>query len=245
MRAVHTADGARVACDAVVLATELTTAYTLLGRTPRRPVPLRFSPSAVVLHGHTARTWPELDHHTLFFGGAWRTTFAEIAREGTLMSDPSLLLTRPTATDPTLAPPGRHVVSVLAPAPNLRTGRLDWPRLAPAYRDELLRTLTARGLDSFADDVTVDEVVTPDTWAARGLAAGTPFSLAHTVTQTGPFRPANRVRGVDNVVLAGCGTVPGVGIPPVLISGRIAAERLARTHQRVRGRVSGATGTRV
>jgi phytoene desaturase len=56
--------------------------------------------------------------------------------------------------------------------------------------------------------------------------AGTPFSLAHTFGQTGPFRPANLVRAAGNVVLAGCGTTPGVGIPPVLISGRLAAERI-------------------
>ena len=42
----------------------------------------------------------------------------------------------------------------------------------------------------------------------------------------GPFRPRNLVRGLENVVLAGCGTTPGVGIPPVLISGRLAAQRI-------------------
>ena len=62
--------------------------------------------------------------------------------------------------------------------------------------------------------------------AAGMLAAGTPFSLAHTFAQTGPFRPRNLVPGLDNAVLAGCGTTPGVGIPPVLISGRLAAQRV-------------------
>ncbi len=46
-----------------------------------------------------------------------------------------------------------------------------------------------------------------------GLAAGTPFSAAHTFAQTGPFRSGNLVRGEGNVVLAGCGTTPGVGVP--------------------------------
>ncbi|SFK35933.1 phytoene desaturase family protein [Amycolatopsis sacchari] len=225
VRAVRTRAGERIPCDAVVLATELTTAYRLLGTRPKRPLPLRYSPSAVVLHGSTRRSWPELDHHTIFFGGAWSRTFAEIIREGRLMSDPSLLVTRPTATDPTLAADGQ-VVSVLAPAPNLRTGRIDWPRVGPAYRQELLRVLTHRGLTGFEDEYRVAEVVTPQTWAERGLAAGTPFSLAHTFAQTGPFRPGNLVRGLENVVLAGCGTTPGVGIPPVLISGRLAAARI-------------------
>ncbi|HET6503323.1 MAG TPA: phytoene desaturase family protein [Amycolatopsis sp.] len=217
VRAVRTRGGERVECDAVVLATELTTAYRLLGARPVRPLPLRYSPSAVVLHGKTERDWPALDHHTIFFGHAWERTFAEIIRKGSLMSDPSLLVTRP---------PGTRAVSVLAPAPNLQRAPIDWPRVGPAYRDELLRTLAGRGLTGFDRDVEVTEVVTPHEWAARGLAAGTPFSLAHTFGQTGPFRPRNVVRGIENVALAGCGTIPGVGIPPVLVSGRLAAERI-------------------
>jgi phytoene desaturase len=56
--------------------------------------------------------------------------------------------------------------------------------------------------------------------------AGTPFALAHTFAQTGPFRPANMLRGADNVVLAGSSTVPGVGVPTALLSGRLAADRV-------------------
>ncbi|MFC4004653.1 phytoene desaturase family protein [Prauserella oleivorans] len=226
VRAVRTSQGERIECDAVVLATELTTAYQLLGIRPRRPLRLRFSPSAVVLYGDSARSWDQLDHHTIFFGERWHGTFSEIIHEGRLMSDPSLLVTRPTATDPGLAPAGRQVLSVLAPAPNLHTGPLDWARIGPAYRDELLRTLAGRGLTGFAGEFRVRRLVTPQDWAELGHAAGTPFSLAHTFAQTGPFRPANLVRGAANVVLAGCGTTPGVGIPPVLISGRLAAARI-------------------
>ena len=72
----------------------------------------------------------------------------------------------------------------------------------------------------------VSRLVTPAEWAADGLAAGTPFSAAHTLAQTGPFRPRNLVPGLDNAVLAGCGTVPGVGIPPVVLSGKLAAQRI-------------------
>jgi phytoene desaturase len=61
------------------------------------------------------------------------------------------------------------------------------------------------------------------------MAAGTPFALSHTFAQTGPFRPANTVRGIDNAVLAGSSTVPGVGVPTALISGRLAADRITGT----------------
>lgn len=224
--AVRTSSGERIPCDAVVLTPDLPVSYRLLGGAPRRPVRPRWSPSAVVLHAGLTRTWPALDHHTVFFGRAWRRTFDEILARGQLMSDPSLLVTRPTATDPSLAPAGRQLVSVLAPCPNTEVGRIDWARVGPAYRAELGRVLDERGLTGFDDAVEIQHLVTPADWEAAGLAAGTPFSLAHTFRQTGPFRPRNLVSGVDNVVLAGCGTTPGVGVPPVLVSGRLAAARV-------------------
>jgi phytoene desaturase len=223
-----------LACDAVVLTPDLPVVYRLLGRVPRRPVPLRFSPSAVVLHAGLRTPRPDTTHHTISFGRAWDATFREIITDGRLMSDPSLLVTRPTATDPALAPPGRELLFVLAPCPNTERGRVDWARVGPAYRDELLTELERRahpGLTGLATDVEISRLVTPADWAAQGLAAGTPFSVAHTLAQTGPFRPRNTVRGLDNVALAGCGTTPGVGIPPVLISGRLAAQRIIGTNR--------------
>ncbi|MGQ0574630.1 MAG: phytoene desaturase family protein [Pseudonocardia sp.] len=218
----------RLTCDAVVLTPDLPITHRLLGRAPRRLVPLRYSPSAVVLHAGVTRARPELAHHTISFGAAWRQTFREIIDQGRLMSDPSLLITRPTATDPAMAPTGSDLMFILAPCPNTVTGPVDWARVGPAYREELLRVLAARhpelaGLDA---DIEVSRLVTPADWAAQGMAAGTPFSAAHTFVQTGPFRTGNLVRGLDNAVLAGCGTTPGVGIPPVLISGRLAAQRV-------------------
>jgi phytoene desaturase len=222
-------DTERLACDAVVLTPDLPVVHALTGRTPRRAVPLRYSPSAVVLHAGLRRARPELAHHTISFGAAWDTTFTEIIDDGRLMSDPSLLVTRPTASDPGLAPDGCDLLFVLAPCPNLDAGPLDWSRIGPAYRDELLDVLATRGhpgLDDVAGDIEVSRLFTPTDWAADGMGAGTPFSLAHTVAQTGPFRPRNRVRGLENAVVAGCGTTPGVGIPPVVLSGRLAAQRV-------------------
>jgi phytoene desaturase len=225
--AVRTADGQRIRCDAVVLATELRTAYELLGRVPRRPVPLRAAPSAVVLHIGASRRWEDRAHHTISFGGAWRKTFREIINDGRVMSDPSLLITRPTATDPDLAPDGRDLLYILAPVPNLDRGAIDWESAAGAYADELVAAVADRGvLPGLAGQIQVRHVVTPADWADQGMVAGTPFSYAHTFWQSGPFRPANMPRGTDNAVLAGCGTVPGVGVPIALISGRLAADRV-------------------
>jgi phytoene desaturase len=225
---------ATVRADAVVLTADLPTAYRLLGRTPRRAVPLRWAPSAVVLHaggppralGAGSGDEDRLTHHTLSFGAAWADTFRQILHRGELMSDPSLLLTCPTATDPSLAPPGRQLYYLLAPCPNTARARVDWSRVGPAYADELADVLAARGIPELTGPLEVSHLVTPADWESAGLAAGSPFSAAHTLAQTGPFRPRNLPAGWSNVVLAGCGTTPGVGVPPVLISGRLAAARI-------------------
>ncbi|WP_030932148.1 phytoene desaturase [Streptomyces sp. NRRL B-24720] len=236
VRAVRLASGERIPCDVVVLSCELPAAHQLLGRAPRRPVRLRRSPSAVILHAGTDRTWPGLAHHTLSFGAAWERTFDELTRSGRLMSDPSLLITRPTTHDPDLAPPGRHLHYVLAPCPNTDVGpaATDWRDLGPRYRDSLVAELQRRGLDGFADSIQEELLVTPLDWAAQGHAAGSPFSVSHTFAQTGPFRPRNLVRHLENVVLAGCGTTPGVGVPTVLISGKLAAARVTGGARRTR-----------
>lgn len=224
-RAVRTAGGERIPADVVVLNPDLPVARRdLLGRPVRRP--LRYSPSCVLVHVGADAAYSKIAHHNIHFGRAWRGTFDEVIRRGRPMSDPSLLVTNPSRSDPSMAPPGRHAYYVLAPAPNLRTGRLDWPRLRDRYADELLATLERRGYHGLTGAAEVRHVVTPADWAAAGMAAGTPFAAAHTVPQTGPFRPGNLAPGLENVVFVGSGTQPGVGVPMVLVSGRLAAERV-------------------
>ncbi|MGW2964903.1 phytoene desaturase [Streptomyces sp. NPDC001220] len=230
-------DTDRIPCDAVVLTPDLPVTYRLLGRVPRRPRRIRNSPSAVVLHAGTDKTWPWLGHHTISFGAAWRSTFHQLTRTGELMRDPSLLITRPTTTDPGLAPPGHHLHYILAPCPNTDIGpnAAEWEDLSPRYRDSLLKELEQRGLDGISAAIKQECLVTPADWQAQGHAAGTPFSAAHTFAQTGPFRPRNLVRGTDNAVLAGCGTTPGVGVPTVLLSGKLAAARITGRMNRTPG----------
>ncbi|RBY88906.1 phytoene desaturase [Blastococcus sp. TBT05-19] len=227
--AVRLADGERLPADAVVVTTDAPHALVPGLRGPRRPV---YSPSCVALHVGVRTEVPGQAHHTISFGDSWRGVFAELTRDGRPMSDPSLLISMPSVTDRSLAPEGGQVLSVVAPTPNLdrRSGGnpdLDWDALAPRYRDELLETLEARGFTGLTGAIEVEHMDTPRTWADQGMAAGTPFALAHTFGQTGPFRPATLPRrGPENVVLAGSSVQPGVGVPMVLISGRLAAERI-------------------
>jgi phytoene desaturase len=225
---VVTDAGERIPADAVVLNPDLPVAYRqLLPSAPRRLRRLRHSPSAVVLHIGSRQRYGRIAHHNIHFGRSWRRTFEEVIDEGRLMSDPSLLVTNPTRTDPGLAPAGREAYYVLAPVPNLAVGDLDWRgRLEREYAGELIATLEARGYYDFGAGIEVSRVVTPADWADSGLAAGTPFSAAHTLRQTGPFRPSNLDAAVPNVVFVGSGTQPGVGVPMVLVSGKLAAQRI-------------------
>ena len=243
--AVCTDSGDRIACDAVVLTTDLPLTYQLLGRTPRRPVAMRPSPSALVMHVGVPAVGDAIEHHNIAFGEKWSQTFDEIIRDGVLMSDPSLLVTRPTAADPSLAPAGRDLLFVLAPCPNLEVGKINWAAQGDTYAKAVLATAAQRLMPGLDDDADILDVVTPADWARQGMMAGTPFALAHTFAQTGPFRPTNMVRGIDNVVLAGGSTVPGVGVPTVLLSGRLAAERITGAVGRPKTTIASAPAKRV
>ena len=106
--------------------------------------------------------------------------------------------------------------------PNL-DGRVDWARERDRVQAALVERVAALG---YPVDVELERFYDPLDWEAAGMERGTPFSLAHTFRQTGPFRPANVDRRVPGLVFTGSGTVPGVGVPMVLISGRLAADRV-------------------
>jgi phytoene desaturase len=107
------------------------------------------------------------------------------------------------------------------------TGPHDWRGgLAQRYAAELVEVLEARGYVGFGSAIDVSRVVTPADWAEASMDAGTPFAAAHTLAQTGPFRPRTIHPRLSNVVFVGSGTQPGVGVPMVVISGKLAAERI-------------------
>jgi phytoene desaturase len=225
--AVLTDTGERIPADVVVLNPDLPVAYRELLPERRRERRLRYSPSCVVLHIGSRQAYRRIGHHNIHFGAAWKGTFDEVIRRGELMSDPSLLVTNPTHTDPSAAPDGRQTYYVLAPTPNLEVAPLDWRGgLARNYADSVMSVLEERGYVGFRDGVEVERIITPADWQDQGMAAGTPFAAAHTFAQTGPFRPGNLHSSLPNVVFTGSGTQPGVGVPMVLISGKLAATRV-------------------
>ena len=97
---MHTDTDERIEADAVSSPPNYPTP-TGCSAAPRAGcVPLRPSPSAVVAHIGCRSPDTALPHHNILFGESWEQTFREIIDDGVVMSDPSLLVTRPTAGDP-------------------------------------------------------------------------------------------------------------------------------------------------
>jgi phytoene desaturase len=225
-KAVITSTGERITCDALILNPDLPVAWKeLLGTTPRKVSTLKYSPSCVTMLVGSNKSYEHIAHHNIHFGESWDGVFDELINKKTLMTDPSVLVTVPTHDDPTLAPAGKSSYYILFPTPNL-TADIDWRTEKSRYREEMIKTLESRGYSGFGESIEVEQITTPLDWKEMGLEAGAPFASAHTFFQTGPFRPSNMAAGFENVVFAGSGTQPGVGVPMVLISGRLAAERI-------------------
>ncbi|WP_021592131.1 phytoene desaturase family protein [Actinomadura welshii] len=207
--AVRLNTGERLPASHVVVACDLPRAHAgLLPETAsdwrlRSP---RYSPSCLVMHFGLDERLPDQAHHTLHFGRHWRDGFGALTA-GRPQPDPSLLITYP----------GDATLSVLEPAPNL-TGGADWDHLTQRLRNRLADL----GYDlPSAPRLIID----PPAWARLGHSAGTPFALDHRFRQTAWFRPSGRSR-VPRLHFAGMYTAPGVGVPPALISGRLAAARI-------------------
>ena len=226
VKAAVTDNGERYECDAIVMNPDLPVVWkSLLKKEPLSIKRLKYSPSCVTLLVGSSKKYDHVAHHNIHFGQSWDGVFDELIHKKTLMSDPSVLVTIPTHDDPSLAPAGKESYYVLFPTPNLDAD-IDWNIEKERYRDEMVRTLEDRGYEGFGEAIEVESMTTPLDWQAQGMERGAPFASAHTFFQTGPFRPRNIAAGFENVVFAGSGTQPGVGVPMVLISGRLAAERI-------------------
>ena len=172
---------------------------------------------------------PGTTHHNIHFGEQWSEAFQALLEDGARMPDPSILVTAPTVTDPSLAPDGRHILYVLEPVPNL-DGRVDWH----GERDRIRAELEARvGGARLPDRRGGGAPHRPAGLAPAGHGAG------HAVRAGPPLLP-DRARSVPTwrtaatpgLVFVGSGTIPGVGIPMVLVSGKLAANRIERMGRR-------------
>ena len=212
--------------DVVVCNPDLPVAYReLLGdvEAPKRARTGKYSPSCLLwIAGVKGLPPAEAAHHNIHFGQDWDGSFKALIEDGVRMPDPSILVTLHSLDDRSLAPDGCTSLYVLEPTPNL-SGVIDWNRERESITQSLRDKVASLG---YPTDVVVEEVYDPQDWERMGMEQGTPFALAHTFFQTGPFRPNNVDKRVPGLVFTGSSTLPGVGVPMVLVSGKLAAERV-------------------
>jgi phytoene desaturase len=187
----------------------------------------RYSCSTFMLYLGLEGTFPEIAHHTVVLSKAYQRNIHEI-ENGVLPAQPSFYMQNPTATDPSMAPPGHTALYLLVPVPNLRGGQ-DWPELLPRYRDIAIQRLKDAGLpEDLESRIRYEKVVTPQNWADDyAIGYGATFNLTHDLMQMLCFRPGNRFAEVPGVYLVGGGTHPGSGLPVIYEGARISTRLLA------------------
>lgn len=173
---------------------------------------------------------PQLAHHTLFFSRDWDANFAALNSRQLPPHPASVYVSRTSATDPTVAPPGHEALVMLVPYPADPAVGADG-----ASRDMVMdhaeRYLTQVGewasIPNFLPRAKILDVMMPADFESR-LAAwqGSALGLEHTLRQSAMFRPGNRAKRVSNLLYAGASTIPGVGVPICLISAELVAKRL-------------------
>ena len=180
-----------------------------------------YSMGLFVLYFGTPRTYPKVAHHTIWMGPRYRELLKDIFHRQILAEDFSLYLHRPTATDPSFAPPGCDSFYVLCPVPNLQA-RIDWKIEGPRLRDRIVAALDRTILPGLAENITADFFKTPEDFRDNYLSVhGAGFSVAPLFRQSAWFRFHNRAEGIKNLYLTGAGTHPGAGLPGVLCSAKV------------------------
>jgi phytoene desaturase len=225
---VALANGEKIPADIVVSNADSAWTYRYLlppgsrrRWTDRRIERARYSMSLFVWYFGTRRQYPDVAHHTILLGPRYRELLRDIFGRKILADDFSLYLHRPSATDPTLAPPGCDAFYVLSPVPHLGSGT-DWTRAAETYRRSLSRALSETLLPDLEENLVTSRVTTPQDFQDRlSSFRGAAFGLEPVLSQSAWFRPHNRSEDIDRLYLVGAGTHPGAGLPGVLSSARI------------------------
>jgi phytoene desaturase len=228
---VRLENGERVAADAVVCNGDLVQAYRTLVAPDKRPKvsnrrveKLKHSMSLFVIYFGTNRKYENIAHHEILMGPRYRELLEDIFERKIVADDFSLYLHRPTATDPTLAPPGHDCWYVLSPVPHLGSGT-DWEAMAPRYRDRIMAYLEERYLPDLSRHIVTERRVDPRYFEhTLNSYMGSAFGPEPVLTQSAWFRPHNRSPDIPNLYFCGAGTHPGAGLPGVIASGKIVAD---------------------
>jgi len=227
---VTLANGEQLSADIVVCNGDAAWTYkNLIGQehrthwTDRRIETRRYSMSLFVWYFGTNRRWEDVPHHMIMLGPRYKGLLDDMFLIHKLADDFSLYLHRPSASDPSVSPPGCDAFYVLAPVPHLDSGT-DWQAQAESYRMRIQKYLESTVMPGLGEHIVTSRLMTPQDfhdrlWSHKGAA----FGMEPRLLQSAWFRPHNRSEDIENLYMVGASTHPGAGVPGVLMSARAMA----------------------
>lgn len=227
-------DGTRIRADLVVSDGDPALIHRLVDAPAgeaKKSERMSSSMSLFVSYFGTRRRYDDVKHHTIVLGPRYRGLLEDIFKRKVLAKDFSLYLHRPTATDPSLAPPGHDAWYVLSPVPNLQ-GKVDWAEQAGPYQEAIISALEESMLPGLRSELTTSFSIDPRHFETDYLTkSGAAFGPEPILTQSAWFRNHNRSRDVPGLFFVGAGTHPGAGVPGVLCSAKVMERVVPRPKQ--------------
>lgn len=180
-----------------------------------------FAPSSLLFYIGIDKKVKNVSHHTLFFDVDFDAHASEIYDNAKWPDEPLFYANFPSISDPDMAPKGKEACFILIPiAPGLE----DTGSLRKKYFDIVLtrlEKLTDQQLSSsilFKESFSVNDFI-----SVYNSYKGNAYGMANTLFQTAFLRPKLKSKKVENLFFSGQLTVPGPGVPPALISGKLVA----------------------
>ena len=181
------------------------------------------SPSALVFYVALNKKL-DLSHHTLFFDSDFKKHAREIYDNPKWPDEPLFYTSCVSKTDPKVAPENGEALFILIPvAPNL----VDNEQTRKSYFQQVISRM-----ELLINQDIKDHIVFSKSYAHRDFISdynsfqGNAYGLANTLFQTAFLKPKIKNKKINNLYYTGQLTVPGPGMPPSLVSGKIVADQI-------------------
>lgn len=185
-----------------------------------------FAPSSLLFYVGFDKKIKNVEHHSLFFDVDFDIHAQDIYDDPKWPEDPLFYASFPSKTDITSAPEGKEAGIFLIP---LAPGLIDTVELREKYFDKIitrLEKLTQQEIKSsiiFKESFCINDFI-----KEYNSYKGNAYGMANTLLQTAFLRPKIRSKKVKDLYFTGQLTVPGPGVPPSLISGKLAAQLIEK-----------------
>lgn len=185
-----------------------------------------FAPSSLLFYIGFDTKLKNVEHHNLFFDTDFERHAEEIYDAPRWPTDPLFYVNFPSVTDSSMAPDGCETGFFLIPiAPGLE----DTPQLREQYFDLIMARFQKRTGQQVENNIIFKEsFCVNDFLEEYNSYKGNAYGMANTLLQTAFLRPKLQSKKVKNLFFTGQLTVPGPGVPPALISGKLVSELIAK-----------------